>query len=142
MTNIQRIVPSPYINVISNKSRNSFLTSVQAASLTLKVIRCNEWQMRLRNKSHIGIVNLQENLAKGYDRPWTTWRCLNRLRTGYAYSKEQRKKWNYYDGDTTCECGLAKESAARMMRCNLLAHPCTLDDLIMFNDRGKHLMTR
>ena len=49
---------------------------------------------------HVGL--LTENLAKGYSSPWLTWRSLNRLRTGYTCSKEQRKKWKYYDGDTTC----------------------------------------
>ena len=49
--------------------------------------------MRLRNKSHIDIINLHKELAKGYDCPWTTWSCLNRLRTGYTRSKAQRKKW-------------------------------------------------
>ena len=34
----------------------------------------------------------------------------NRLRTGYTCSKEQRKKWGYFNGDTTCEYGLAAES--------------------------------
>ena len=37
------------------------------------------------------MVNLNEEPAKGYDSPWLTWRCLNRLRTGYTCNKEQRK---------------------------------------------------
>ena len=32
-------------------------------------------------------------VARGYDSPWTTWRCVNRLRTGFTCSKEQRQKW-------------------------------------------------
>ena len=35
---------------------------------------------------------------------------------------------------TTCECRLAAESTAHMLQCSLLAHLCTLDDLLEFND--------
>ena len=45
--------------------------------------------------------------VKGYDSPWLTWWCLNRLRTGYICSKEQRKTWDYFNEDTTCACGMA-----------------------------------
>ena len=82
--------------------------------------------MRLRNKSHIDIINLHEELADGYDSPWTTWSCLNRRRTGYTCSKAQIKKWKLYTGDTTCACGKAEETAAHMLQCYQLAHPCAL----------------
>ena len=72
---------------------------------------------------HRATVNIDESLAKGFDRPWTTWRCLNRLRTGFTCSKEQRQRWRYYEGDTTCECGLATENTAHMMQCTLLEQP-------------------
>ena len=74
------------------KSRHSFLSSVQPANFTAKVIRCSEWRKRLRCKPHIGIINLHEEMAKGYDSPLTTWKCLDRLRTGYTCSKTQGKK--------------------------------------------------
>ena len=32
-------------------------------------------------------------------------------------SKEQRKKWGYFNGDTTCECGLATENTSHMLQC-------------------------
>ena len=48
---------------------------------------------------------MYEDLVTGHDIPWLNWRCMNRLRTGYTCSKEQRKKWVNYNGDTTCECG-------------------------------------
>ena len=64
------------------KSRHCFLSSVQPANFPAKVSRCNEWRKRLHNKSHRDIINFHEELAKGYDSPWTTWRCLNRLHTG------------------------------------------------------------
>ena len=82
--------------------------------------------MRLRNKSHIEINNLHEELAKGYDSPWTTWSCLNRLCTGYTCSEAQIQKWKLYTGDTTCACGIAEETAAHMLQCSQVAHPCAL----------------
>ena len=101
------------------KSRHCFLLSVQPANFPDKVIRCSEWRKKLRNKSYIDIISLHEELEKGHDSPWTTWRCLNRLRTGY-----------------TCS-GKIEEITAHMLQCSQLAHPCSLDDLIMFNDIGK-----
>ena len=89
-----------------------------------------------RDKSRLGMVNLNEKPAKGYGSPWLTWPCLNRLRTGYTCSKEQRKKWSYFKGDTTCACEPDEENMAHMLQCSLLTHPCTLDDLRKFNDIG------
>ena len=112
----------------------SFLTSVQPVHFPANV---NKWKRRLEERAHAGVVNLYEDLAMGHDSPWLNWRCLNRLRTGYTCSKEQRKKWEYFNRDTTCECGLAAESTAHMLECSLLVHPCTLDDLLEFNDTAQ-----
>ena len=119
------------------KCTHCFLSSVQPANFPAKVIRCSEWRKRLCTKSHIDSINFHEELAKGYDSQWTTWRFLNHLRTGYTCSKAQRKKWKFYTGHTTCACGKAEETTAHMLQCSQLAHPCSLDDLIMFNDVGK-----
>ena len=124
------------------KSRRSFLTSVQPVHFPAKVVRVNEWKRRLEEKAHAGLVNLYEDLATGHDSPWLNWRCLNRLRTGYTCSKEQRKKWGYFNGDTTCECGLATENTSHMLQCTLLAHPCTMDDLLEFNDSAQACIER
>ena len=124
------------------KSRRSFLTSVQPVHFPAKVVRVNEWKRRLEEKAHAGLVNLYEDLATGHDSPWLNWRCLNRLRTGYTCSKEQRKKWGYFNGDTTCECGMATENTSHMLQCTLLAHPCTMDDLLEFNDTAQACIER
>ena len=94
------------------KSRRSFLTSIQPVHFPAKVVRVNEWKRRLEVKTHTGLVNPYEDLATGLN-----WRYLNRLRTGYTCSKEQRKKLGYFSEDTTCECGLAAESTAYMLQC-------------------------
>ena len=76
-------------------------------------------------------------MAKGYDSPWTTWKFLNRLGTGYSCSETQGKKWKFYTGDTTCVCGKAEETTTHMLQYTQLAHPYSLDNLITFNDIGK-----
>ena len=116
------------------KSRWSFLTSVQQVHFPAKVVRVSEWKRRLEEKAHAGLVNLYEDLATGQDSPWLNWKSMNRLRTGYTCSKEQRKKWGYFNADTTCECGKAAESTSHMLQCTLIAHPCTMDDLLEFSD--------
>ena len=64
------------------KSRNYFLRSVKHADFPPKMIQCSTWLRRLQQAiPHRATVNLEESLAKGFDIPWTTWRCLNRLRT-------------------------------------------------------------
>ena len=124
------------------KSRNRFIHSVKPANFLPKVIRCSEWLSRTNKTPHRTSVNLDESLARGHDSPWTAWRCLNRLRTGYTCSKEQRKKWQYIDGDTACECGLATENTAHLLQCTLIARPCTLDDFSRFNDTVKSCVER
>ena len=63
------------------KSRNGFLRSVKPDEFYPKTIRCNEWLRRLQTTPYKVTVNLSESPARGYDSPWTTWRCLNRLCT-------------------------------------------------------------
>ena len=47
--------------------------------------RYNEWQRRLRNRHYICNVNITKTLVKGYDRPCTKWRDVNRM--GYTFSR-------------------------------------------------------
>ena len=116
------------------KSRSCLLSSVRPADLHPKVICCNEWQHRRNTKTHSCSANLTESLARGHPSQWTTWRCLNRLRTGVTCSKELQKKWGHYEGDTTCICGVSSENTRYMLECLLLTHTCSLDDLLKFNE--------
>ena len=59
------------------KSENCFLRSVKHADFPPKVFRCSAWLRRLQAIPHRTTANLDERLAKGFDKPWTTWRCLN-----------------------------------------------------------------
>ena len=60
--------------------------------------------------------------------------------TGYAlvlHSKEKRMRWKYFNGDMACKCGQAPESTKYMLQCPLLTHPCTLDNLLKFNENDR-----
>ena len=96
--------------------RECFLSSVRPADFHAKIIRCSKWQQRPNLAQHNCAVNLDESLAKWHTRPWAAWRCLNRLRTGVPCSKEQRKRWKYFNGDITCECGQAYETTKHMLQ--------------------------
>ena len=117
--------------------RKFFLSAVRPADFPAKVIRCSEWKHRKILASHNCAVNLDESFAKGHTSPWAMWRYINRLRAGVACSKEQRKRWKYFNGNTTCECGQAPETTKNLLQCPLLAHPYTLDDLQKFNENGR-----
>ena len=39
-------------------------------------------------------------------------------------------------------CGLATENTAHLLQCSLLTRPCTLDDLLEFNDTGRECAER
>ena len=112
--------------------RECFLSSVRPADFLAKVIRCCEWQHQNNLAPHNCAVNLGDSLAKGHTSPWAAWIYLNRLRTGVACNKEQRKRGKYFNGDTTCECGQAPETTKHMLQGPLLAHPCCLDNLQKF----------
>ena len=102
-----------------------------------KTVWCANYRARLREKSHIDVGLLTEDLARTQplEKPQSTG-------TGYTCSKEQRKKWKYYDGDTTCVCGLATENKAHLLQCSLLTRPLTLDGLLEFNDTGRECAER
>ena len=99
------------------KSRCCFLSLVQPAFYSPKVLRCNKWPKRLGNRHYTGVVNLTDDLARGYDVPWTMWRCMKRLRMGCTCSKEQRKSWGCYNDDTICACGQGQETTPYLLQC-------------------------
>ena len=62
-------------------SRNCLLSSVHPAEFPAKVVGCSEWQNRLKDQQQYKPVLIDENFATGHKSNWTTWRCLNRIRT-------------------------------------------------------------
>ena len=105
--------------------RECFRSSARPADFHAKVIRCSEWQHRnnfISDHLHHNncALNLDESLANWQTSPRAAWRCLNRLRTGIACSKEQHKRFKYFNGDTTCECGQAPETTKHKLQSPLL----------------------
>ena len=98
-------------------------SSERPADFPAKVIRCSEWQHRPNLASYNCAVNLDESLAKRHTSPWAAWGYLIRLRTCVACSKEQRTRWKYLNGDTTCECGQAPETTKHMLQYHYLHIP-------------------
>ena len=74
------------------------MSSVQFANFPAKLITCSEWRKWLRDKMHISIINLHENIAKGYHSACATWIFLNRLHSIKTCSKAQHKKQKLYTG--------------------------------------------
>ena len=78
----------------AEKSRNCFLTSVHPAEFTAKVVRCSGWKNRLMIQPQSKpVMRLNETLAKRHMCKWTTWRSLNRQRTGNHAAKNSEGDW-------------------------------------------------
>ena len=92
------------------KSRKDFLTSVKPSYFPARVVRCNKWQRRSRDKSRFGMVNLNGEPAKDYDNPGFTGRCLNRIRTLDILAVKSRGR-NGVTSMDTCACGRDAENA-------------------------------
>ena len=103
------------------QSRNCFLSFVHHAELPAKVVRCSEWQKRLKDQPQYKPVLIDENLAIGH--------------TSNTYRKNMQQTANKMGllQRTTCECGLSPTDTKHMLQCPLLAQPCSLDDLLVFN---------
>ena len=87
------------------KSRKDFMTSLKPSYL----------------------VGSNEESAKGYDSPWLTRLCLNKIR-----KNTERNGATNFNRDTRCACGMAIENFAHVLQRSLLSHHCPLDDLLKF----------
>ena len=67
-------------------------------------------------------------MVKGYDSPWTMWKC-----THCTFAAKHKGR----SGSSTHETSHVFVEEQKMSQCCKLAHPCSLDDLIAFNDVGK-----
>ena len=90
---------------------------------------------RSRDKLRLGIVGSNEESAKGYNSPWLTWHCLNRLCHGLLAAKNRERNCATSMATQHAVYGHRKYSSyAMMFSLSLLSHHCTLDDLLKFND--------
>ena len=87
------------------------------------------------------MFGLNEEPAKGCDSPWLTWLCLNRFRSGYTCSKEQRKKWGilHWRHHMCKRDGRRKHSShATMCCCCLHTPPCLLGGVLPYFEVTGH----
>jgi len=119
------------------KSRKSFIHSTEPLVNNPSTSRIAEWSKHTQSMPDLLPMTPNERLASGSSRAWPEWQCLNRLRTKMGRCKSNMKKWKYTDGPTTCECQKAEETMEHLLQCSLLQHTCTIDDLLVFNDRGE-----
>ena len=115
------------------KSRSCFLSSVRPANFHPKIIRCNEWQRRLNTKPHSCSANLTESLARGH---------TNQGQHGdvsTAYVQALRAVRNSGRSGATMKEILHATVVSHQrtpdicLEWPLLAHSCSLDDLLQFN---------
>jgi len=78
-------------------------------------------------------------LPPGSNSGWTTWRCLNRFRTGVARTKTELKKWGFATptANTTCQCRADEDTVQHRLMRTLLNEPCSTTDLCHFNEKAR-----
>ncbi|KAI5748207.1 hypothetical protein M8J77_023072 [Diaphorina citri] len=75
--------------------------------------------------------------VRGANLPFSTWRSLNRLRSGVTRCRYNLKRWGYVDDDL-CDCGAAQTNA-HLITCGQLQQTCTQNDLLAANDRALYV---
>lgn len=112
------------------KSRKSFIQSTEELSELPTARRLQLWKQSVPNAS----MDLKEEGSAGFQLPFTTWRSLNRLRTGVTRCKVNLKKWGITEDDK-CSCG-STQDFNHLMTCVDLEKTCTREDFIMANDKA------
>ncbi|XP_055703521.1 uncharacterized protein LOC129802013 [Phlebotomus papatasi] len=110
------------------KSRKSFSQTVLCLETIPEYARLNLW----RDAVPPNFVEPKESLPPGGDQDWRTWRALNRLRSGVARSKDNRRRWGFTEGDVLCDCGVV-QTTAHLCVCPLSPAFCNVEDLMSAN---------
>lgn len=70
-----------------------------------------------------------QEMPSGADTEWTTWRTLNRIRTGVAPVKTNQIKWGLRpEADNQCDCGEI-QNMEHLLACTNCPSSCSPDDL-------------
>lgn len=109
------------------KSRKSFLRSTEALVGTSQQSRTNLWRVRFNSPGEWLIPS--EKLPAGYTEKWSTWKSLNRLRSGVTRCKSNLFKWGLHVESPLCECGTTQTSS-HLLQCSQCPTTCTLEDLL------------
>ena len=117
------------------KSRKSFMTCTKPIDTTTKAARLELWRERpepLDARVHIDI-SADEHLPAGAEKPWTTWKALNRLRTQVGRSRVNMLKWGFSTEPETCDCGI-RQTMQHLLVCPMMDTACSPQDLTTAND--------
>uniref|UniRef100_A0A8D8S3V5 Uncharacterized protein n=1 Tax=Cacopsylla melanoneura TaxID=428564 RepID=A0A8D8S3V5_9HEMI len=114
------------------KSRRSFMSRTRVLETTQENNRLQAWNQEVQAP-----FDLREELAPGGEQPFTTWRSLNRLRTGVSRCKTNMHKWDLQlpDENLLCDCG-AVQFPEHLLVCPNLQEPCTIQDLYLANKKA------
>ena len=117
------------------KSRKSFMTCTKPIDTTAKAARLELWRERLEPldaRVHLDI-SADEHLPAGAEKPWTTWKALNRLRTQVGRSRVNMLKWGFSTEPETCDCGI-RQTMQHLLVCPMMDTACSPQDLTTAND--------
>ncbi|KAL1460018.1 hypothetical protein WDU94_011959 [Cyamophila willieti] len=115
------------------KSRRNFFMTTEPINTHAYTRRTELWRQAVTQP----LFDLKEEPPPGSNLPYSTWKSLNRLRSGVSRCKSNLRRWGYTDDDT-CECGEI-QTHDHLLTCNLLDHRCTQDDLAQANERAVHV---
>ena len=117
------------------KSRKTFMTCTKPIYTTAKAARLELWRERLEpldTRVHLDI-SADEHLPAGAEKPWKTWKALNRLRTQVGRSRVNMLKWGFSTEPETCDCGI-RQTMQHLLVCPLMDTACSPQDLPTAND--------
>ncbi|KAI5739816.1 hypothetical protein M8J77_023748 [Diaphorina citri] len=120
------------------RSRKSFLHTTNPLLCSPQERKEQLWKESLQPDPP---PDLKENPATGFDLPFTTWRSLNRLRTGVSRCRENLVRWGYaQEEENKCDCGEI-QNHSHLLNCSQLEldEPCTQEDLMKANPKAIHV---
>ena len=122
-----------HLGVLSRlKSRKSLIKSTEPINTTAKAARLELWRETLEPLDasvHLNI-SADEHLPVGAEKPWTTWKALNRLRTQVVRSRVNMLKWGFSNEQETCYC-VIRQTMQHLMVCPTMDTVCSPHDLTM-----------
>ena len=97
-------------------------------------VRLELWRERLEPLDASVHVNISadEHLPAGAEKPWTTWKALNRLRTQVGRSRVNMSKWGYSNETETCDCSI-RQTMQHLLVCPMMNTACSSQDLTTAN---------
>ena len=128
------------------KSRKSFLHCDEPLNQPATQWKLDAWEKKLEKSPPNPAMPIQtaETLPPGSNAGWTSWQCLNHLRTGVARTKCSLLRWGFIPptASTLCECGNAEDTVYHRLQCHLLDEPCSTTDLAEFNQQARQCVNK